>query len=189
MTSQRSSVVLAAMILAWVAGPNSAAAQTVSDGKTFAVVGSVPAICVGGSVAEAGGVFDLGVLVNTSTGLLRDDLSVPAQLLSGSFCSSRSSIAVAATPIEAQTFTSSAPAGFSRSVDFTAIASGWTATPASFATAASANPGALQQRDTPFTGPISVSIGNFATSGGAALRLVADTSYRGTVTVTLTPES
>ncbi|MBB4613562.1 hypothetical protein [Novosphingobium taihuense] len=189
MTYTRSTATLVALALASAAASAPAAGQSATDSESFAVVGNVPAICIGGSVSEAGGVFDLGVLVDTSTGFLRTDLTVPAQVLSGSFCSARSSIAVSASPITAQTFTSSAPAGFSRSVDFTATASGWTATPATFATAAASNPSSLQQRDTPFSGPISVGIGSFTTTGGAALRLVADTSYRGTVTVTLTPES
>ncbi|MGV3512407.1 MAG: hypothetical protein ACO1OX_10435 [Novosphingobium sp.] len=166
-----------------------ASAQSVSDSKSFAVTGTVPAICVGGSVSEAGNVFDLGVLVDTSTGLLRSDLSAPAQVLSGSFCSSRSTIAVSATPVTAQTFTAAAPTGFSRSVDYIATASGWTETPATFSTAAANNPAALQQRDTPFTGAITVAIAGFATTGGNALRLVADSTYQGAVTVTLTPES
>lgn len=178
---------VAAMATALFAG--NAAAQSVSDSEDFAVIGNVPAICIGGSVAADGGIFDLGVLVDTSSGLLRTDLSAPNQVLSGGFCSSRSSIAVAATPIVAQTFTSTAPAGFSRSVDFTASASGWTDVPASFSTASSSNPAARQTRSTAFTGPITVGIANFATTGGSALRLVADGSYSGTVTVTLTPES
>lgn len=178
---------LAAIATALFAG--SAEAQSVSDTEDFAVIGTVPAICIGGSIAADGGIFDLGVLVDTSTGLLRTDLSAPSQVLSGGFCSSRSSIAVAATPIVAQTFTSAAPAGFSRSVDFSASASGWTDIPATFSTANSSNPAARQARSTPFTGPITVGIASFATTGGSALRLVADGSYSGTVTVTLTPES
>ena len=89
-------------------------AQSASDSADFAVGGTVPAICVGGSVSEAGGIFDLGILVDTTTGFLRSDLSAPSQVLAGSFCSSRSSIAVAATPVVAQTFTATAPTGFSR---------------------------------------------------------------------------
>lgn len=178
---------VAAMAAALLA--ESAAAQSASDSQDFSVIGTVPAICIGGSVAADGGIFDLGVLVDTSSGLLRTDLSAPNQVLSGGFCSSRSSIAVAATPIVAQTFTSAAPAGFSRSVDFAASAGGWTDAPAVFNTASATNPAARQTRGTPFMGPITVGIANFATTGGSTLRLVADGSYSGTVTVTLTPES
>ena len=169
--------------------PTAARAQSASDTKDFAVVGTVPAICVGGSVSEAGGIFDLGVLTNTSTGLLRSDLSAPAQVLSGSFCSSRSTIAIAATPLAAQNFTGTAPSGFSRSVDYVATASGWTELPAVFGTANVNNAAALQTRDTAFSGAITVSLSGFATAGGSALRMIADDAYRGSVTVTLTPES
>lgn len=179
--------------LASVAGlallPITANAQSVSDTKEFAVVGTVPSICVGGSVSESGGIFDLGVLTNTSTGLLRSDLSAPVQVLSGSFCSSRSTIAIAATPLAAQNFAGPTPSGFSRSVDYVATASGWTEAPAVFGTANATNAAALQTRDTAFSGTITVSLSDFATSGGSALRMIADEDYRGEVTVTLTPES
>ncbi len=164
-------------------------AQSAFDGQDFSVTGTVPALCVGGAVTPAGGIFDLGVLVDTATGFLRTDLSAPAQLIQGSFCSSRSTIAVVATPIVAQGFTGTAPTGFSRSVDFVASAAGWTSSPAVFATTSTTNAAALQARDTPFSGPITVGIADFATTGGSALRMVADTSYLGTVTVTLTPEN
>ncbi len=166
-----------------------AQAQSAFDSKDFSVTGTVPALCVGGAVTPAGGIFDLGVLVDTATGFLRTDLSAPAQLIQGSFCSSRSTIAVVATPIVAQGFTGAAPTGFSRSVDYVASASGWTANPAVFATASATNAGASQARNTPFNGPITVGITGFATTGGPALRMVADTVYQGTVTVTLTPEN
>jgi hypothetical protein len=70
-------------------------------------------------------------------------------------------------------------------VDYTATASGWTTTPASFTTSLANNTAATQSRSTPFSGDIAVAIANFGTTGGNALRLVADTNYRGTVTVTL----
>lgn len=154
--------------------------------QTLNVIGSVPTQCVGGTITGGSATFDLGVLTDTTTGLLRTDLAAPARVLSGSFCTSRSTITVAASPIAAQTFTATAPAGFARTVDYTATAAGWTTTPASFGTAAATNPAATQTRDTAFTGDITVGIGSFATTGGSNLRLVADTNYSGTVTVTLT---
>ena len=45
---------------------------------------------------------------------------------------------------------------------------------------------ATQTQAGAFTGDITVGIGSFATTGGSNLRLVADTNYSGTVTVTLT---
>lgn len=165
--------------------PAAASAQSSSDTKSFAVTGNVPALCVGGTIAGGNGNFDLGVLVDTATGLLRTNLSAPARVLTGSFCSSRSTITVTATPLTAQTFTNTPPAGFSRVVNYTATASGWTPTPASFTTGAGTNPASVQQRANAFTGDVTVAIGGFSTDGGNALRLVSDTNYLGSVTVTL----
>lgn len=164
-----------------------AAAQQASDtdSKSFAVTGTVPTLCSGGTLSDEAGTFDLGVLIDTTTGFLRTDLAAPAKVLSGAFCSARSTISVEATRISAQNFTATPPDGFSRQVDYVATASGWTPTAASFDTAAANNPNASQSRDDAFTGDITVSIGGFATTGGSNLRPVADTAYRGLVTVTL----
>lgn len=184
----RRSAKLLALIaaIAAVGAPTFGQAQSAVARQNFTVIGSVPAQCVGGTLAGGSSTFDLGVLTDTTTGLLRTDLAAPARVLSGSFCTSRSTITVVASPIAAQTFTATAPAGFARTVDYTATASGWTTTPASFATAAAANPAATQTQASAFTGDITVGIGSFATTGGGTLRLVADTNYSGTVTVTLT---
>lgn len=171
------------LIAAALAAP--AAAQSTSDTSEFAVIGNVPALCSGGTISGANATFDLGVLVDTSTGLLRTDLAAPSKVITGSFCSARSTINVDADAMAAQNFTASPPAGFSRSVNYVATASGWTVTPASFDTAQAVNSAATQSRDTAFTGDITVALSNFATGGGNALRLVADTNYLGTVTVTL----
>ena len=93
-------------------------------------------MCVGGIVAGTGSTFALGVLIDVNTGLLRTDLAAPPKVLAGSFCSSRSTITVNATPLAAQTFTTTPPTGFSRSVNYTATAAGWTTTTASFSTGA-----------------------------------------------------
>ncbi|MEN9682296.1 MAG: hypothetical protein RIQ99_1998 [Pseudomonadota bacterium] len=175
---------LAALILPLALLPAIARAQTATSTKDFAVIGTVPAMCAGGTLS-GDGTFDLGVLTDTTTGLLRTDLAAPDKVLVGSFCSTRSTLNLAATPMTAQGFTATAPGGFSRTVNYTATASGWTTTAASFDTAASANTAATQIRGTAFTGDIVVGIGNFATGGGQALRLVADPNYRGLVTVTL----
>lgn len=156
-----------------------------SDTKEFAVIGNVPALCSGGTLVGDDATFDLGVLIDTSTGLLRTDLSAPDKILTGSFCSARSTINVDAEAMTAQNFTATPPAGFSRTVNYVATASGWTVTPASFDTALAVNSAATQSRDTAFTGDITVGLSDFATGGGSALRLVADTDYLGTVIVTL----
>lgn len=165
--------------------PGVALAQaTDTSTKTVGIVGTVPQMCFAGTLTGSGS-FDLGILIDTTTGQLRNDLSAPAQMLVGSFCSSRSTITVSATPLVAQDFTAAAPNGFSRSVDYTATASGWTTTPASYTTSAASNPAAIQTRPTAFTGDIAVAISGFATTGGSSLRLVADEDYRGLVTVTI----
>lgn len=175
----------ALVVVLALALPGVALAQSNTSTKNVAIVGTVPVLCSGGTLT-GGNTFDVGVLIDISTGFLRSDLSAPNQTLAGSFCSTRTTINVLATPMTAQNFTASPPSGFSRFVDYTATASGWTTTPASYSTASASNPAATQSRDTAFTGPITVGIGNFGTGGGNALRLVADTTYRGTVTVTLT---
>lgn len=151
----------------------------------FPVIGNVPALCAGGTLSAADGTFNVGTLIDTSTGFLLNSLSAPAKTLVGSFCSARSSITVSATPMAAQNFTATPPAGFSRTVNYTATASGWTATPASFTTGAGENGAAVQTRNTAFTGDITVAVSNFATAGGNTLRMVADSDYQGLVTVTL----
>jgi hypothetical protein len=179
------SPLLFASALILLALPGQALAQSATDTKTFTVIGNVPAMCAGGTLVGGNSTFDLGVLIDTTTGFLRTDLASPSKVLTGAYCSGRSNITVNATTMAAQNFTATPPAGFSRTVDYTATASGWTTTPASFNTAAATNAGATQARATAFTGDITVGIGGFATGGGSALRLVADTNYRGIVTVTL----
>lgn len=157
-----------------------------TDTENFLVIGTVPALCSVGFPDNTGGVFDMGVLIDTTTGLLRTDLAAPDKTLAGAFCSSRSTIVIQATPMVALNFTGTPPAGFSSAVDYVATASGWTIVPATFNTAASSHPAATQVRDTAFTGDITVGVSNFATAGGASLRPVADEQYRGEITVTLT---
>ncbi len=178
----RAPFLIAAVLLAV---PGVASAQTNTDTKNIGIVGTVPILCAGGTLT-GGNTFDVGVMIDTTTGFLRSDLAAPDQTLAGSYCSTRTTINVVASPMIAQNFTLTPPNGFSRQVEYTATASGWTTTPASYRTDAVTNPAATQSRTSAFTGPITVGIGGFATTGGSALRLVADTTYRGTVTVTLT---
>lgn len=177
------SLSLGALLIAGGAMPAAAQSTTATTGP-LPVTGNVPALCSIGTNSSGSGSFDLGVLINTSTGLLRTDLSAPPKILTGAFCSARSNITVSATPLVSVNNLNATP-GFSRTVNFTATAAGWTTTAATFATGAAANPGATQLRPTAFSGDITVSIGSFSTGGGDALRLVADPSYLGAVTVTL----
>ena len=165
--------------------PVAALAQTSNTStKNIGVVGTAPAMCFGGTLTGNGN-YDLGVLIDTTTGLLRSDLTAPAKVLVGSFCTGRSTITVVASPLAAQNSTVAPPAGFSRQVDYVATASGWTTTPANYNTATSTHSAATQTRASAFTGDITVAISGFATSGGSELRLVADDNYRGLVTVTI----
>jgi len=145
--------------------------------------------CTLGPIPAGDNVFDLGVLIDTSTGRLRSDLSVPPKTISGSFCNARSVITVSATRMRAQSFSGSLPSGFSNAVDYQATASGWTDTPAVYATGSVSNTAASQIQPLPFTGDITISLSDFTTTGGNLLRLVSDPLYQGTVTVTLTVAS
>lgn len=172
--------------VAALALPGAAFAQsTTATAGPFPVTGNVPGLCTGGTLATGTTSFDLGVLIDTTTGLRRTDLSAPPKVLVGAFCSVSSTITVNATALQSVNNIEVPGAGFSRTVHYTASATGWTATPATFNTGAASNPGAVQNRSTAFTGDITVGIGSFSTGGGETLRLVADTAYQGLVTVTL----
>lgn len=180
----RAAILLAATAAAFSLPGLAQAQASNTDSKTVGIIGTVPAQCFGGTLNGTGS-FDLGVLVDLTTGQLRTDLSAPNQVLVGSFCTSRSSITVSATPLEAQNYLAVPPTGFSRKVHYQATASGWTATPASYNTGTTSNAAATQSRTSAFTGDITVAISDFATDGGAVQRLVGDEAYRGLVTVTL----
>lgn len=175
--------IVLSLALAGAAAPLSA--QSATDSEEFRVIGNVPALCAGGTVTGGNSTIDLGVLTNTATGRLRSDLVAPEKVITGSFCSARSTIRIQATPMQAQNFTATPPAGFSRTVNYVATATGWTTTPAVFSTAQTTNANATQGRGTAFAGDIVIALNGFSTGGGETLRLIADDSYVGTVIVTL----
>ena len=179
----RKLLLLAPLLIA--ALPGAALAQTSNTStKNVGVIGTAPAMCFAGTVTGNGS-YDLGVLIDTATGQLRTDLAAPDKVLVGSFCTGRSTITVAATPLAAQNSTVAPPSGFSRQVNYTATATGWTTTPASYTTGTAANSASTQTRASAYTGDITVAISGFSTSGGQSLRLVADDNYLGLVTVTI----
>ena len=140
----RKLLLLAPLVVAAV--PGAALAQTSNTStKNVGVIGTAPAMCFGGTLTGNGS-YDLGVLIDTATGQLRTDLSAPPKVLVGSFCTGRSTITVAATPLAAQNSTVAPPSGFSRQVNYTATATGWTVTPASYTTGAATQPAATQTR-------------------------------------------
>ena len=167
-----------------MAGAAAAAASSSTVGP-LNVTGNVPALCSGGTVSNNDSTFALGTLIDTSTGFMLNNLSAPNKTVTGSFCNSRSTISVTATPLTAQAFTGTPPTGFTNALDYTATASGWTTTAASYTTNAASNPNATQTRSTAFTGDITIGVSGFAPVGGAALRPVSDPSYLGVVTITL----
>jgi hypothetical protein len=174
---------LAALLIA--GGGSAALGQATAQRGPIPITGNVPPLCTAGTNTSGSGNFDLGVLTNVGTGLLRPDLAAPPKVLTGAFCSARSNITVSATPLLSVNNVATPSGGFSRTVNFTATAAGWTTAPATFTTGAASNPAATQLRATPFSGDITVSINGFSTGGGNGLRLVADPAYLGSVTVTL----
>jgi hypothetical protein len=162
------------------------AAQSLSQtSPAFPVTGNVPTLCSLGAVSGAGN-FPLGVLINTTTGKMRTDLSAPDQTITGSWCNTPSTISITATPLVAVNATATPPAGFTRTLNYTATASGWSGatTPAVFTIGAASNPNATRSVTGPLTAPISVGV-SAITPVGTDPFLVADTSYLGTVTVTI----
>jgi hypothetical protein len=173
--------------LAVLAGAGDCVAATSGSSSTqgpIPVAGTVVSFCTTGTLGTTTNVFDLGVLTDPRTGLLRNDIAPVSKTLNGAICNSVSTITVTAQAMTAQDFTSDPPAGFSRSVDYTATASGWTTSPAVYVTSQASNPAAHQARNSAFTGPITLTLSNFSTTGGA-LRLVSDPVYSGAITVTL----
>jgi hypothetical protein len=175
-------------LLAGLAMAGSAQAQTLTPTAATSpipVIGSVPTFCTGGTVTGTDGVFNVGVLIDQTTGFLRNDLAAPPKTVSGAFCNAASSITIGATRLAPASFAGLAPAGFTVGVDFVASATGWTPNAASTATSLASNPGAVQQRPTPGGSNIIVAISGFSATGGATLRPVADPLYRGQVVLTL----
>ena len=175
---------------AFLLGPSLVLAQvpaTVTTGP-LPVTGNVPALCAFGTIDGTNGRFDLGVLINTSTGFLRTDLAPAPRTITGSWCNSRSSLNVTGTLMTAQGFTTAPPTQFSTGVHFDAAASQWTSTPASFSTGVTtAQAGATQIQTSPNASNIVLTLSSFTTRGGTTLRPVADSNYAGSVTLTLTP--
>jgi hypothetical protein len=151
---------------------------------TFPVTGFVSRLCSIGAITGGDSTFALGSLINPATGFLSSTLSAPAKTVTGSWCNAPSTVTLSATQLGA-TDVATAPANFTRAVNYTATASGWSTTAATFTTGAANNPGAVQNATTATAGTITVSIGGFTAAGGDALRPVASPTYQGAVTLTL----
>ncbi len=177
--------VAAATIGLFSAGGSLAASVSDVTGSV-GIAGTVTPRCSIGTLND-GNIFDLGVLVDTSTGLLRTIAPVSKTLV-GASCNVQSDISVTATPMQTQDFSGAPPSGFSSSVDYVATASGWTTTPASYDTSQTSHAGSVQSRSTAFAHDIVVTLSGFNTTGGQAQRLVSDPHYRGDIVVTLSAE-
>jgi len=179
---------LIATVLAVPAFSSSAALAQTRDDTTIIVNGTVPARCRVGEIRGAGDTFDLGVMIDTSTGLLRRDLSAPDKVVTGSFCNTQSVLTVRAVPMAPEDVTFLSSDAFTRRIDFIATASGWTETPARFKTSAGENQsGAAQIQPNPTDVDLILSLSDFTANGGADRRPVASDDYVGQVTLTLTP--
>jgi hypothetical protein len=171
-----------AMLIAGQASAQQTPALT-STSPNMPVTGNVPTLCAVGAVGGQGN-FPLGVLIDTATGKMRTGLSAPNQTITGSWCNAPSNVSISATQLAAVNFTATPPAGFSRTLNYTATASGFSALPASFTTGAATNANATRATGGPITGPITIAV-SAVTPVGADPFLVADTSYQGIVTITL----
>src|SRR5271169_2495611 len=115
--------------LAVLAAPVAASAD---PSGVFTITGSVTKACTLGAPGVT--TLNVGNLINPSTGTLATISSPPSTTITGSWCNAPSTVSVIATPMVAQHFTAPPPTGFTMAVNYTASVSGWTATPASFAT-------------------------------------------------------
>ena len=179
---KKTAILTAAAILV-SAGAANAQVGTTSTSPNMPVTGSVPILCAVGTVSGNGD-FPLGTLIDTATGKMRQNITADPRTISGSWCNAPSTISISATQLTAQNSTGTLPGGFSRTLNYTATASGFSALPATFVTGSTPNSTATRNVTGPLTAPITVTV-SAVTPVGDNPFLVADSSYRGTVTVTL----
>jgi hypothetical protein len=166
-----------------------AMAAPASATATITVSGTVAGTCHLGAPNDA--TLSLGSLVNTADGTLNPAIPTASTTIPGSWCNTGSKISISATPLVALGFSGAPPAGFTKAVNYTATASGWTGAGAAFTTngdtsgvvTGSATPGSQTQND-PEANSIVVALSAYASPASGA-RLVADPHYQGIITVTL----
>lgn len=164
------------------------AANTGPATKTFAVGMSAPPLCFLGTATDDDGEFQMKVLTDSATGLLRRDLTAPSKRLQGSFCNAPSELTLEAVEMTPTSAGGATRAGFARAVHFTATASGWTDQPAIFRTNGPASqPEATQIQPSPREGDIVIDVSDFVMNGGAGQRPVASRRYEGAVILTIGP--
>ncbi len=158
------------------------------DNVTVRFVGGVPPVCQIGGSTDTRGSFDLGVLIDTQTGLLRRNLAPPQKDLGDTWCNAPSQIEISAIELTPQGATAQLRSGFSNAIHYTATASGWTDTAATYRT-----DGATTQRDAvqiapdPRVVPLVITASDFRLREGSATRPLASRAYLGAIRVTLRP--
>jgi hypothetical protein len=179
-------------MLAVIGAPGFAQA-TDSDTADVSIAGNVTPLCVLGEPSQAS--VNLDNLINTSgtrVGKIRA-IATQTVTLPASFCNFAGSVAsVDATAlVETANGTSTPPAGFSRAVNYTAVAGQWGGGTASATTAATASgtnattSGSSAVQQTPRQTDLTVDLSAFTTAASDLLLVAGD--YSGLVRVTLGP--
>lgn len=169
--------------LAYAEGDNTSA-----DELRVRFNGRVPALCQIGGSGTTREAFPLGVMVDTSSGFLRRNMTTPDRVVEDTWCNAPSQIEVRAIELAPQAAVARLRDGFANAVHFTATATGWTETPASYRTdGASIQQSAIQNAPQPRVTTITIGLSDFRMRDGASLRPIASRSYLGAVVVTLRP--
>jgi len=159
-----------------------------ADSATITVKGTVGSACRLGDLSSSQ--IDLGQLSNNTDGTLASISGTPSTTITGSWCNTGSKIIIVASPLVAQGFAGAPSSGFTKAVNYTASASGWGSAIASDTTlgnssgAESTSHSGSQTLNDPEANAITVSLSSFSTPASGD-RLVADSDYEGTITVTL----
>lgn len=165
-----------------------------SDQGEVAVQGNVSPLCLLGAPSQA--VVDLGNLINTSGTRVGKTRTIGTQTvtLPASFCNFAGSVATveATALVEESGGVTAPPSGFSRAVNYTAVAGQWgggsaTATTAALASGASATAsGASAVQPTPRQVDLTVALSGFSAPGDG---LLVSGDYSGLVRITLGPSA
>ncbi|KAA9014343.1 hypothetical protein [Sphingobium limneticum] len=174
--------------LIWTSAASAAGDNVGPDQEQLSVSGRVPYLCQIGGASTTREAFDMGVLVDVSTGYLKRNMTAPDRIIDDTWCNAPSQIEIRAVELAPQNATAQLREGFAGAVHFTAAASGWSETPASFRTdGASEQSSSIQTAPQPRVTSITISLTDFRMRDGASLRPVASRSYLGAVIVTLRP--